>query len=515
MLMSAVDYRQSLRRLSPVVYVGGTLVDSVADDPRLEPGINATGITYDFARNDAHRAVMVTAGLDGAPTNRFLAINRSRQDLLDKLEAVRLTCQYAGCTQRYLTHDAFNALWEATWQIEQRSGGEAHQRLKAYIAYAQANDLAIGIAMTDGKGDRSKRPAEQIEPLSYVRVKQRRRDGVVIAGVKAIVTGGAYMHEYLVLPCRRMREEDRDFAIACAVPIDAPGVTVVSRPAGRPGNAAAKFSAKFAQAVAAVHFDDVFVPWDKVFIDGDIDEAHLMTTHYASHHRHSCIGARAGFGDLLIGAGALMSEANGLDLDRIPHLRELMVELIKITEGFYACGVAASTFGEADPAGNYRPEQIYSNIGKLLLANQIYDMHRIAHEVSGGLVVGLPSPEEDHNPATAPMVHDLLRGRHDIPYQHRANVARFVEDLTASETGGWYSVISLHGGGSPEAMKLEILRNYPVQDRKDLVQSLLDRGVLDLGRGPARDRQPGRCCTKGCEASDANRQEIMPPAARG
>ena len=503
MLMSAVEYRESLRRLRPTVYVGGTQVESVADDPRLDAGINATGITYDFARVEGYRRIMVAKGLDGTPTNRFLAINRSRQDLLDKLEAVRLTCQYAGCTQRYLTHDAFNGLWEATWQIEQRSGGEGHARLKAYIQYAQANDLAIGIAMTDGKGDRSKRPAEQIEPLSYVRVKERRRDGVVIAGVKAIVTGGPYMHEYLVLPCRRMREEDRDFAIACAVPIDAEGVTVVSRPAGRPGVASAKFSAKFAQSVAAVHFDDVFVPWDKVFIDGEIDEAHLMTTNYATHHRHSCIGARAGFGDLLIGAGALMSEANGLDLDRIPHLRDRMVELIKITEGFYACGVAASTFGELDPAGNYRPEQIYSNIGKLLLANQIYDMHRIAHEVSGGLVVGLPSPEEDHNPATAGIVHDLLRGRHDIPYQHRANVARFVEDLTASETGGWYSVISLHGGGSPEAMKLEILRNYPVQDRKDLVQSLLDRGALDLGQGPARDSQPGRCCIKGCAATDA------------
>lgn len=501
--MSAEQYRESLRRLKPRVYVGGDLVTSVADEPRLEPGINATGITYDFALVPDYAKVMVTNGLSGEPTNRFLAINRSRQDLLDKLEAVRLTCQYAGCTQRYLTHDAFNGLWEATWRITERTGSESHDRLKAYIAYAQANDLAIGIAMTDGKGDRSKRPSEQVEPLSYVHVKERRVDGIVIAGVKAIVTGGPYMHEYLVLPCRRMGAEDKDFAVACAVPIDAQGVTVVSRPAGRPGQAAAKFSAKFAQSVAAVHFDDVFVPWDKVFIDGEIDEAHLMTTNYASHHRHSCIGARAGFGDLLIGAGALMMEANGLDLNKISHLKDKMVELIKITEGFYACGVAASTFGEEDAAGNFRPEQIYSNIGKLLLANQIYDMHRIAHEVSGGLIVGLPSPEEDHNPATAPMIESLLRGRADVPYKHRANVARFIEDLTASETGGWYSVISLHGGGSPEAMKLEILRNYPVQDRKDLVQSLLDRGALDLGKGPSRDSQPGRCCAKGCAADDA------------
>jgi 4-hydroxybutyryl-CoA dehydratase/vinylacetyl-CoA-Delta-isomerase len=483
--------------------VGGGKVDSVADDPRLEPGINATGLTYDFALVEDYASIMTAAALAGGRTNRFLAINRSRQDLLDKLEAVRLTCQYGGCTQRYLTHDAFNGLWEATWRITERTGGEHHDRLKAYIEHAQAKDLAIGIAMTDGKGDRSKRPSEQDQPLSYVHVTERRADGVVISGVKAIVTGGPYMHEYLVLPSRRMREEDKDFAIACAVPVDAEGVTIVSRPAGRPGNPAAKFSAKFAQSVAAVHFDSVFVPWDRVFIDGEVEESHLMTTNYATHHRHSCIGARAGFGDLLIGAGALMTEANGLEMSKISHMKDKMVELIKITEGFYACGVAASTFGEEDESGNVRPEQVYSNIGKLLLANQIYDMHRIAHEVSGGLVVGLPTPEDDHNPDTAPMITDLLRGRADIPYEQRANVARFIEDLTASETGGWYSVISLHGGGSPEAMKLEILRNYPVQDRKDLVQSLMDRGALDLGKGPSRDKQPGRCCTKGCAATDA------------
>ena len=113
------------------------------------------------------------------------------------------------------------------------------------------------------------------------------------------------------------------------------------------------------------------------YLDVEIEEAHIMTTHYATHHRHSCIGARAGFGDLLIGAGAMMAEANGLDVEKKGHMREKMVDLIKITEGFYACGIAASTMGVHDEAGNFRPDQIYSNIGKLLLANQIYDIMKI------------------------------------------------------------------------------------------------------------------------------------------
>ncbi len=508
-MKSALEYRESLRELNPKVFLGGERVSSVADEPRLEPGINAVGITYDFALAEQHKKVMTCDGFDGKPTNRFLAINKSTQDLLDKLEAVRLTCKVAGCAQRYLTHDAFNALYEATWQIAQDKKCENHDRLVAYIAAAQKSDLSIGVAMTDGKGDRSLRPSQQTQPDTYVHVVARRPGGIFIKGVKAIITGAPYMHELLVMPCRRMLEEDKDFAVACAVPIDADGLTIVTRPAGRPGQESAKFSAKFAQSVAVAHFDNVFVPYEKVFIDGEVEAAHVMTTNYATHHRHSCIGARAGFGDLLIGAGAMMARANGLDYEKTPHLREKMVDLIKITEGFYACGIAASTLGELDRAGNFRPDRVYSNIGKLLLANQIYDMHRLAHDVSGGLVVALPSPEEDHNPETAPMLSDLLRGSPDVSYEHRANVARFIEDLTASETGGWYSVISMHGGGSPEAMKLEVLRNYDVEARSDLVQALFDRDALEMGKGVRVDRQPGRCCAAGCGGDDLVKQHAL------
>jgi 4-hydroxybutyryl-CoA dehydratase/vinylacetyl-CoA-Delta-isomerase len=172
-----------------------------------------------------------------------------------------------------------------------------------------------------------------------------------------------------------------------------------------------------------------------------------------------------------------MCEANGFDPGKETHLRDQMVELIKIVEGFYACGVAASTYARADAySGSFMPEPVYSNIGKLLLANQIYDMQRIAHYVSGGLIVTLPGPDEDHNPVTAARLADVLRAAPDVPYDKRIQTARFMEDLTASYQAGWYSVISLHGGGSPAAMKQEIWRHYPVGDKVALVERLLDRG---------------------------------------
>ncbi|MEO1711561.1 MAG: 4-hydroxyphenylacetate 3-hydroxylase C-terminal domain-containing protein, partial [Pseudomonadota bacterium] len=286
------------------------------------------------------------------------------------------------------------------------------------------------------------------------------------------------------------------------------------KPAGRPGENAAKFSAKFGQCTEVANIEDVFVPWDRVFLAGAWQHSQFLTSTYATHHRHSCIGARAGFGDLLIGAGVLMIEANGLDADRQPHLRNDLVELIKIVEGFYACGAAASIYGFGDPSGVFQPDGVFANVGKLIMATQIYEMHRLAHDVSGGLIVALPGPDEDHNPATAGTLAEMLQTRPDIPHQARMDVARMMQDLTTSETAGWMSVISLHGGGSPEALRREIYRYYPLEERRQLVERLLDRGVLDLGE-KNRNRQPGRCCPVGCQVPETPQLDrVTAPTAK-
>ena len=510
-LMSGDDFRESLRRYKPRVFLDGQAVASVADEPGFGPGINAIALTYDYALKPRYAPIMTAVQhTSGKLVNRLTHINTSSGDLLNKLEAVRLVCQETGCAQRYLTHDALNAIGQVSARIDDAKGSTEHSaRFRDYLHRVQDQDLTLGIAMTDAKGDRSKRPHEQANVDSYVHIVERNvrrngRLGIVISGTKAIVTGAPYMHELLVMPCRNMGREDADFAVCCAVPVDAEGITIIARPAGRPGekveHGAPLFSRKYGQSTGVVMFDKVFVPWDSVFYAGDWEHSGHLTYSYATHHRHTCIGARAGFGDLLIGAGALMCEANGFDPGKESHLREQMVELITITESFFACGVAASVYGKADEhSQTFMPDPVFSNIGKLLLATKIYDMHRIAHYVSGGLIVTLPGPDEDHNPETGAKLSEVLRANPDVPYEQRIETARFIEDLTAGYQGGWYSVISLHGGGSPAAMKQEIYRNYPLGSKVELVERILERGVAhDPDRAITKNRQPGKCCDTGC-----------------
>lgn len=233
-LMTGDAYRESLRRYKPVVYVDGRLVESVADEPAFQPGVNALAYTYDFALDPKMAPLaLATQSRRSRIVNRMLHLNESAGDLLNKLEVVRLLCQETGCAQRYLAHDALNGIGQAVARIDDARGTtELRARFDAYLAAAQDGDLSLGIAMTDAKGDRSRRPHEQANPDTYVHVVERNGKGIVISGTKAIVTGGPYMHELLVMPSRNMGKDDADFAVCCAVPVDAHGITIVSRPAG-------------------------------------------------------------------------------------------------------------------------------------------------------------------------------------------------------------------------------------------------------------------------------------------
>ena len=288
MFMSGADYRESLRRYRPRVYVDGDAIEFVADEPRLAPGVNAIALTYDYAlRSELEPVMTARQHTSGRTVNRLLHVPTSNSDLLNKLEAVRVVCQETGCAERYLAGDAFAGIFAATRRADADAGTDYHQRFVSWMHEAQSEDLAIGIAMTDGKGDRSLRPHQQPNPDSYLHVVERRKDGIVLSGVKAIVTGAPYVHELLVMPCRNMNEADADFAVCCAVPVDAKGVTIVARPAGRPGEPAAKFSARFGQSTGVVLFDDVFVPWERVFLAGEWQHSGFLTTSYATHHRHT------------------------------------------------------------------------------------------------------------------------------------------------------------------------------------------------------------------------------------
>lgn len=466
-LMNGMEYIESLREYNPDVQVKGVKVTSVADEPLLKPGVNAIAATYELAQIDKHKDIMRATLENGKQVNRMNALDFSKDDLLKKLEATRLICKWTGCGQRYLMHDALSALAEITAMIDAENKTDYFSVLENYLDHVQKNDLTCGVAVTDPKGDRSKRPHEQANPNLYVRIVEQNHKGIVVSGAKANITGAPYTHELIVLPTRAMQKEDHEYALSFAVPIDAPGLKMIAKPAGRPNDPEAVFSSNYGQSTALVIFNDVFIPWDKVFLCGEWRYSGKLAESFANHHRQSCIGARAGLGDMIIGASAIMAEYNGTPHDEVSHIRRNMAELIRITEGFYATGIAASVHGYRTIAGNYVPDPVQSNIGKWKLAEQVYDIFKIAHDISGGIIITAPTAEDVELEESGHLINEYLSGKHGVSGKERIHMARFIEDLTASKEGGFYSLISLHGGGSPEAMRMSTVRNYDFEEQKE------------------------------------------------
>ena len=201
-LMDGKAFRESLRKYKPTVYVDGQLIESVVDAPSLQPGINALAVTYDFAHDPALAPLMLAKQtVSGKTLNRMLHIDESAGDLLNKLEAIRVLCQETGCAQRYLAHDALNGILQAVTKMDDAKGSTEHSaKFAAYLQKVQDDDLTLGIAMTEAKGDRSKRPNQQLNQDVYVHIVERNAKGIVITGTKAIVTGAPYVHEFLVMP---------------------------------------------------------------------------------------------------------------------------------------------------------------------------------------------------------------------------------------------------------------------------------------------------------------------------
>ena len=476
-LRTPADFEESLRNLRSTVYINGKKVDNLVTEPLLRPGINAIKLTYRYAQDPKYSQLMtVESQLTGGKINRLLSLHKTPEDVLKKLEMVRILCREAGCAQRYLVQDALNALAIVTHEIDAKNGTDYSSRFTRRLAEFQKKDISAAVCMTDAKGDRSKRPHEQADPDAYVRIAEKRSDGIIISGAKANITGAPYCEELIVLPTRNMVEADAQYAVACAVPADTPGIKIISRPAGRSFEDA-PHSGVYGQSTALVVFDEVFVPLNRVFLAGEWEQAGSMTEAFANQHRQSCIGCRAGLGDMIIGATASISEYNGLDPLKVDHIREKLSELIRIVEGFYACGVTASVLAKRSSSGVYYPDPVYTNIGKLFLGLRIYDMFKIAHEIAGGGVVTVPSEAAEKSSETRHYIEKYLRARADVPADIRAKMFRFIEDITGSNIGGWFSLISLHGGGSPEAEKIEIIRKYNLEEKKSLARRLA--GITD------------------------------------
>jgi 4-hydroxybutyryl-CoA dehydratase/vinylacetyl-CoA-Delta-isomerase len=475
-LKNGAEYIESLRKIHPVIYYKGERIEDVTRHPATAPHVRAAAMTYALASDKEHRDLATaTSHLTGRTISRFTHVHQNIEDLIKKIKMLRVLGQKTGtCYQRCVGLDGINATYSVAYEIDEKFGTDYLERFKKWLTYIQDENLMVVGAMTDPKGDRSKSPADQPDPDQYVHVVEQRDDGVVIRGAKLHMTGGVNSHEILIMPTVAMDEHSKDYAIACAVPVDDPHVTMIfGRQAGddrrdkreRIDVGKPSFGAVGGEAV--IVFEDVFVPMERVFMNGETEFTGSLVYRFAAHHRANYGACKTGLMDVLTGAVSYLAQIQGTA--KASHVRDKVTEMIHLCETLYSSSIACSAEGWPTPSGAYMVDTMLANVCKQNVTRFHFEVARLAVDLAGGLLATLPSQYDLESEDVGHLVKKYFSGAEGIPTEHRIKISRLIEAMT----GGTALVESMHGAGSPQAQRVMIFREGDLAKKIKLAKALL------------------------------------------
>lgn len=473
-MKTSQEYLESIRRMNYELYIDGGKITDVLSHPLVSAQAAALAATFDFQNDPSLEEHFVTTShFTGERISRFQHVAQSKDDLLRKVELTRYCNQQLGmCSFRCLPN-AFVPLLFVTQRIDQAHGTNYHRNAIEWIKYIQKEDLITCPALTDPKGDRSVKAHKQENPNMYLRVVGKNDEGIVIQGAKVAQTGSMVSHEKLVVPSTTHYPGGEAYAVCCAVPGNAKGIIHIS--ARHPGESRRTEGMKIDMGNAryGMHetveiFDNVFVPWERVFMCGEVEFVGEMVNLAGAAHRPTTGACKSGWADVLIGAVALAADHAGLS--RVSHVRDKLADMIHLSETIYSCGIAAAHKGIKLGDAGYIPDPVLANNTKYFASKAVYDLIRLAEDITGGILATLPGEKEFTNPDIAEHLKWVYTGANNTPAEHRARIVRLIENLTFGM--GSFAHSAAHGGGSGQACKMCIYEFTDLNRRKDLARRI-------------------------------------------
>ncbi|MGD9765166.1 MAG: 4-hydroxyphenylacetate 3-hydroxylase N-terminal domain-containing protein [Candidatus Binatia bacterium] len=460
-LKTPAEYKQSLRD-GRAVYYRGERVRDVTSHPAIGVAVEHAAIEYALAADPAHRELAVVEGERGA-FSRYYQLPRTADDLRQRSQLVAASTRAAGTLVllvKEIGTDALFALHLAAEAMAGRKWPQYRERVRAYHERCRDGDLAVAVAQTDAKGDRALGPAAQAHPDYYVRIVDERSDGIVVRGAKLHTSAITNTNEVIVLPTRALGAADRAYAVAFALPVDTKGLTVITSPFGGAKKDAFEhpISARHKLTEALAVFDDVFVPKERVFLQGEVEYAGPLALGFVVYHRFTAVSYKLPLLELLVGAARAIAEYNGVD--GAGHVREKLTRLATYHSTVAALIAQAAAACTIEPPGLAVPNALLTNIAKYVYASQYHAAVQMVQDIAGALLVTAPGVEDVRSEAIGPLVDKYLGGKAGVPTEHRLRMLNLISDITASDYGGYQEVLAVHAEGSLEAEKLQTYREY-------------------------------------------------------
>ena len=451
------EYIESLRD-GRELFMDGRKIADVTRDHNFRVAIETVARDYDY-ENPAHRAIRTYTMENGELGNRLFQIPRSAEELQARVALLRSMSIVSA------TSSALFALLHVKEQIGSVNAQYA-KNIERLYDHCRDNDLRIAEVITDAKGDRSRHPAQQDDPDLYLRVVERRPDGIVVRGAKLHITGAALVHELIVLPTKAMGLEEVDYAVAFSVPTNTKGVKIVNRSYAHADMSTFDYpvSGQHNMPEGFVIFDDVFVPWERVFLCGEYQLAGTFAHALGLWERVGSLILAADRARLMVGTAQLIAEYNGID--KASHVVDKITELIFYAEILRMSLDTAIRDYETAPSGMVYPNTLAVNVGKYHAAANYHSMVRPLHDISGGLVVTLPVEADYRNPELTPYFEKYLHTKDSVAVEDRMKLYNLIRDISADAYGGWEFVTTLQAGGGLTAQKIVSYRTYDLAGAK-------------------------------------------------
>jgi len=456
-------YIESLRD-GRSVYMFGEKVEDVTTHPILK--INAETAAGDYVLTEspdpAIRDLFVASHPEtGEPISRYFTTPKTIDDIDKRMQMIQQSIRLTGGLPfgKDIGTDCLNAMMATA---EQMGNPEYKERAAAYLEHLRRNDLMLCGAVTDAKGDRSKVPSAQIHPDYYVHIVDRNKDGIVVKGAKMHITGAPAANDLLVVPTRQMRENEADYAVAFAIPVATKGVHLICRP-GRGERSPAEYpSLRPVRSLveAMIVFDDVLVPWDRVFLAGEWQYSMLLAYTFATYHRFTAVSYKIPAVEILAGIAIAMAEVNGLE--RVGHIRDKLSEVVAYVETLKALGAAAVKspvyYGEICV-----PSPLITNMAKLHFAKGYHDIIKLVQDVSGGIITTMPTYLDWQNPEIHDYLEHYLGASAKYTSEERMRVVQLAHDMVASSESAHMEVTTVHAEGSMAAQRMMIMAESPLK----------------------------------------------------
>ncbi|MDR1795847.1 MAG: aromatic ring hydroxylase [Clostridiales Family XIII bacterium] len=472
-MRTAKQYLEKLAAMKPNLYLNGEKVGR--DHEAVVRASHAIRVTFGLVNDPEFEPLLTaTSHISGEKINRFTHIHQSADDLLKKQELTRKICGVAGgCVQRCMGCDMMNGISAAVKDLDAAHGTHYEENFLAFLKKFQEEDLVVAGSQTDAKGDRMKRPSEQWDPDQYLHVVERREDGVVVRGCKLHNTMAPYSDELLIVPTRAMGPDEKDYAISFAIPADTEGVHLIVREAfsqQRDPNIDAPI-AHVGDLESMTVFDNVFVPNERIFLNGETEFAATYALNFALFHRHSYTGCKPGIGDIILGTTALIADYQGIR--KQSHVKEKLAELISVAELVYAAGIASAVKSTKASSGTQMPNVLFANAGRRHAGHHIYHEFNTLCDIAGGIAATLPLSKEYNHPEIGDFVKKYVTRREGVSSEDCYRAFALAGDLLTGEYSSVvFQVAGVHGGGSPIMEDIAIMGNYNLKEKMDIAKAL-------------------------------------------